>query len=385
MIYVTAKQGPRYRQVSLWDDLFDNPEDLSAPEAIPFNPTNTRTTVRDDIPIERYSDMLHDYVAELEAFNARNSKFIDRDLHDCYRLFMVPKRSGGLRKIQPPIDELMDAQRELVSIIQHKFGVVCHTTAFAYVKKRSTLDAVKRHQNNESRWFLKLDLHDFFGSTTPEFVFNMFKIIWPFAGIIRTPGGAEALRKALSICFLDGGLPQGAPSSPLLTNIMMIPIDHEISNQLRKFSDGKRDIHFVYTRYADDMVVSSKVDFRYRPVVDTICGIFGMFSAPFALNNDKTKYVSSAGSNWILGAMLNKDNKITIGHKNKDYLRAMLCTYTNDRANGRPWELSDIQHLDGKISYYRMVEPDAVDAIIEKHNKKFGTNVMACIRDDLSP
>lgn len=385
MIYVTAKQGPRYKQVSLWDDLFDNPEDLSAPEAIPFNPTNTRTTVRDRIPIERYSDMLRDYVAKLVGFNSRNARFIENDLHDFYYSFSIPKRSGGLRRINAPNDELKAAQRELAGIFQNEFGVLYHTSAFAYIKKRSTIDCVKRHQSNESRWFLKMDLHDFFGSTTPDFVFNMFKMIWPFAGIISTPGGAEALKKALSICFLDGGLPQGTPISPLLTNIMMIPIDHEISNQLRKFSDGRRDIHFVYTRYADDMLVSSKVDFKYRPVIDTICGIFGMFSAPFALNNDKTRYGSSAGSNWNLGVMLNKDNKITIGHKNKDYLRAMLCTYTNDRANGRPWELSDIQHLAGKISYYRMVEPDAVDAIIEKHNGKFNTNVMRCIVDDLSP
>lgn len=384
MIYVTTRQGPRFRQVSLWDDLFDNPEDLSAPETFPFNPTNTRTTVRRDIPVERYGDMIRGYISDLNEFNTRNSRFLENDLHDFYYSFSIPKRSGGLRRINAPNAELSAAQRELASLFRDKFGVLYHTSAFAYVKKRSTIDAIKRHQSNESRWFLKLDLHDFFGSTTPDFVFNMFRKIWPFAGIV-TMGGGEALKKALSICFLDGGLPQGTPISPLLTNIMMIPIDHEISNQLRSFSDGQRNVRFVYTRYADDMLISSKVDFKYRPVIDTICGIFGLFSAPFCLNNDKTRYGSSAGSNWNLGVMLNKDNKITIGHKNKDYLRAMLCTYTNDRRGGRPWELSDVQHLAGKISYYKMVEPDAVDGIIAKHNAKFDVDVMQCIKSDLTP
>lgn len=386
MVYITAKQAHRGTQMVMWDDLFDDMSDMSAPTFTPFNPTNTRTTVRNYVDFTGMQEMLTRYVRELEGFVERNRRFIDGcDLHDYYYSFSIPKRSGGLRKINAPNDELKAAQRELAGIFQNKFGVLYHTTAFAYIKGRSTIDAVKRHQRNESRWFLKLDFHDFFGSTTPEFVFNMFRQIWPFSGIIATPNGAEALAQALSICFLDGGLPQGTPISPLLTNIMMIPIDHEVSNQLRHYNDGERDVHFVYTRYADDMLISSKVDFKYQPVISLIRGVLEAFRAPFALNDSKTRYGSSAGSNWNLGVMLNKDNQITIGHKNKDYLRAMLCTYTNDRANGNPWELSDVQALAGKISYYRMVEPEAVERIIERHNSKFNTNVMEAVKRDLSP
>ena len=103
-----------------------------------------------------------------------------------------------------------------------------HTAAFAYVKKRSTVDAVKRHQKNSSKWFAKLDLHDFFGSTTLDYAISMFSMVFPFSEIVKEPQGEEALRTAMSLAFLNGGLPQGTPISPLITNVMMIPVDFKV-------------------------------------------------------------------------------------------------------------------------------------------------------------
>lgn len=386
MPYVTAKMGPRHSQMSLWSDLLDDLNDLSAPQVVPFNDTNTRTTYRDFIYFRGMNEMLDGYVATLNAFNLKHAKFIQSDdMHEFYRYFKIPKRSGGLRQICAPTDELKAAQTELAAIFQNSFGVLYHTSAFAYIKKRCTIDFVKRHQNNESKWLLKLDFSNFFGSSTPEFVMSMLSNIWPFSGIVSRTGGRDALALALSICFLDNGLPQGSTISPLLSNIMMIPIDHQISNGLRDFSDGKRDLHMVYTRYADDIAISSKVDFDKDVVIAYVKSVLSMFSAPFSLNDEKTKYVSSAGSNWMLGVMLNKDNQITIGHKNKERFKAMLFTYLNDRRSGSPWELSDVQALAGKISYYRMVEPEAINKIIESYNRKFDTDVMDCIKNDVTP
>lgn len=385
MPYVTAKMGPRHSQMSMWSDLLNDLHDFSAPEIVPFNPSNTRTTFRDFISFPGMGDMLDGYVAALNAFNMRNARFLQSDdMHEFYYSFKIPKRSGGLRSINAPNEDLKAAQRELAAIFQDTFGVLYHTSAFAYVKKRSTIDCIKRHQKNESRWFLKLDFHDFFGSTTPDFVLSQFSQIWPFSGIMSRPGGRDSLALALSICFLDGGLPQGTPISPLLTNITMIPVDHQLSNGLRNFSDGKRDLHLVYTRYADDLLISSKVDFDKNVVISYIKSVLSMFGGPFHLNDSKTRYGSSAGSNWNLGVMLNKDNQITIGHKNKEKFKAMLFTYINDRRSGSPWELSDVQALAGKISYYRMVEPEAIGKIIEAYNKKFDTDIMDCIKHDVT-
>lgn len=177
--------------------------------------------------------------------------------------------------------------------------------------------------------------------------------IFPFSEVVKLPEGAAALKTALSLCFLDGGLPQGTPISPMLTNLIMIPIDHALCNDLLRRG-------FIYTRYADDIQISSKVSFDYSEVCRQIESVLARFDAPYHIKPTKTRYGSSAGRNWNLGVMLNKDNQITIGRKNKDYLKAACNNYINDRRHNVRWEQHDVLVLSGKISYYKMVEPEYI-------------------------
>lgn len=163
----------------------------------------------------------------------------------------------------------------------------------------------------------------------------------------------------------------------MLTNLLMIPIDYKLSNALR-------EKYFVYTRYADDMLISSRSSFRFKEIVELINNVLKECGTPYQIKDKKTRYASRNGSNWNLGLMLNKDNQITIGHTKKKYFRAMLTNYTLDRKNNIPWSLEDVQHLRGVISYYKMVEPDYVNALISKHNQKHNTDVLTQIKSDLS-
>ena len=164
----------------------------------------------------------------------------------------------------------------------HMFALY-HTSAFAYVRSRSTIDALKRHQRNESKWFLKLDFADFFGSTTLAFVLDMLSRVFPFSEIVKFQAGRAELAKALSLCFLNDGLPQGTPISPFITNVMMIAIDHKISNDLRNF-DNRR---FVYTRYADDLLISCKIDFNKDSVQQFVLDTLSEFHAPFTVKRER--------------------------------------------------------------------------------------------------
>lgn len=327
---------------------------------------STHSTIHDDELKDRAMSNCVDYLSN-NGFSTSKEK-----LNEIFK--------SAYRRIDAPKDELKSALRRLKAIFEDQMFAMHHTAAFAYVRNRCTVDAVKRHQKNDSHWFLKIDFSDFFGSTNKDYVMRMISKIFPFSEIVKDPYGSWQLDMAISLCFLHGGLPQGTPISPMLTNLMMIPIDHYLANQLKNY-DGKT---YVYTRYADDILISCKYDFNPKEVMDFVNGALKKFDAPFSFKEEKTRYGSRSGRNWNLGVMLNKDNEITIGHENKQRFRAMVSNYAMDCKNCNVRDLHEIQVLSGLISYYKMVEKDYVEAIIEKYNAKYGLNILDCIRNDMS-
>ena len=377
MVYITVMQSPIYHQMTLEEFLFQN---FQAQTILNTNVSNTRTyayeTVSEHFTSRIDTDAL---IRKLVRFNDQTEALRAQERSTLYETFHIPKKSGGLRRIDAPKPELMNALRNLKTIFEEDFHALYHTSAFAYVKNRCTVDAVKRHQKNNSKWFGKLDLHDFFGSTTLDYVIKMFSMVFPFSEIVKFPNGEADYRKALDLAFLNGGLPQGTPLSPLITNVMMIPVDYKLANAFRDF-DKQR---FIYTRYADDFIISSKVDFDVDRVEKLVVDRLHEFGAPFTTNESKTRYGSSAGRNWNLGVMLNKDNEITVGHKKKRQFQSMLYNYITDKRKGISWPREDIQTMQGLHSYYRMVEPETIDAIVKHTNEKMETDILRLIKDDL--
>lgn len=378
MVYITVKQPVLYRQMTIEELLFS---DIGKSVIINSNESNTRTSRYNVLP-ERFQRLcdIGKLTAILEEFNRETEELRAANREKLYTTFHVPKKSGhGYRRIDAPCSELMEALRKLKLILENDFRALYHTSAFAYIKNRCTVDAVKRHQANESKWFGKFDLSNFFGNTTMDFVLQQFAMIFPFSEVMKTERGKSALQTALELAFLNGGLPQGTPISPIITNIMMIPIDFKLSNGFRNFNEKS----FVYTRYADDFIVSSRTDFDYKAVEKFIVDTLREFNAPFTLNAEKSRYGSSAGRNWNLGVMLNKDNEITVGAKRKREFQAMLSNYILDRRNGMPWSLEDVQILDGHRNYYRMVEGETIDKIVAHVGAKYGVNIVQMLKEDL--
>ena len=367
MPYITVRQPPPHQQIA-FDDLFLSPtmQDHFQPVRTDVSGTITRFVKEPRKELLRRIDV-DSLISCLEMFNQRHAALSAAERRTLYHTFFIPKHSGGLRKIDEPKENLMNALRELKSIFENKMGVLYHTSAFAYVPGRSTIDAIKRHQANESRWFLKTDFSNFFGSTTEEFLYSAFSMLFPFSEIVKYPAGASALKTALNLCFLDGGLPQGTPISPMLTNAMMIPIDHKIFNELTKQG-------FVYTRYADDIQLSHKYDFKYTEMVAYINSVVKEFGAPFVIKDQKTRYGSSSGRNWNLGLMLNKDNNITVGYQRKKQVKAMMNNFIVDHLSHIPWPKEDVRHFDGILSYCKMVEKEYFDHMIKAFEEKYKVN-----------
>lgn len=412
-MFITYMNPPRYRQLS-FEELLSGVENLDALKW--GDPTSTRTVIVPRCPakLERITNYAYLYES-LKSFNAFNKELIEcatnnkMDVH--YRHFNLrkrtykPRRQGedyqkwfdkNHRPIDAPDDELQNAQRNLKSILEGTMIASHHSAAYAYVEGRSTVKAVMKHQQWESRWFADFDFSKFFPSTNMEFVISMFRNIYPFEGIVRKyKDGEDVLRKALSICFLNGGLPQGTPISPFITNVMMIPFDHIMANKLHnfQFQNGRVD-RLVYTRYADDICVSCRVGFRFKEIEAFIVNTLKELGAPFQLNTSKTHYGNRNGSNYRLGVIINRDNKITPGHEKMKHFKADLNNYVMDRTNGHPWPLEEVQRLSGNLSYlksiYKATADDKsaetyVEYVVRHMGEKYNLDIKQAIREDLYP
>lgn len=300
-------------------------------------------------------------------------------LTDMYTTFYMAKANGGQRRIDAPKDFLKEVMDQIKAEFERVLQVQYHDTCYSYFPGRGTKDALMVHQRNESKWFAKFDMKNFFPNTTKEFLLRQLTQLHPFAELYEYPVVAPAINQILDLCMYDNGLPQGTPLSPMLTNLMMIPLDFKLTRMCYDHEN-----RLVYTRYADDILISSKYNFNHEAVQDSIVGILNTEETPFTINHEKTRYGSAAGSNWNLGLMLNKDNNITIGHRRKQMIRAAINNFLRDFTRQQVWATIRVQTMLGELSYLRNVEPDYADYIVEELECKYHTNFRAAVKTVLN-
>ena len=397
MVYITFPVTPSSRQMT-FEEMLAN-IDISKLMRNQ-DTTSSRTVLCNRVP-DRVMSVTNvpDMIAKLEVFNKSYEHLLAAERHSLYKdRYYIPKKSYHKKKAagQPtskkdwrPIDEpkpeLMNALRVLQSILKSFMLCDHHTSAYAYIDGRSTIQCVQKHQRQDNHWFGKFDFSGFFPSITPEYVMYMFEMIYPFNLILQDRRGAEALRKAVELGFLDNSLPQGTPLSPWLTNVIMIPFDHTMANALIKFPNEKGGTdRITYTRYADDINVSCKVQYDIKKVERQIVNTLEKFHAPFSLNTEKTHYGSRSGHNFALGVCLNKDNKITLGHRRNKEMKAMVNNYILDKKNGKPWNIEELAILRGNLNYFNQVDSETFAYVVNFFENKYGVNVMDSIAVDMS-
>lgn len=372
MIYITVRQKEKEKQLT-WLDLLSD-DDIIFNEMASCGSAGTITRKLEQATPELLAKInVPEMINTLKRFNNNHKNLFDVERKTLYRHFSIPKKTGGLRPIDAPCDELQNALEELKIVLSDKFGVLYHTAAFAYVKKRNTTQVLRKHQINESNWFYHTDISGFFPNTTLDFTMKMLELIFPLSEICKVPEGKAELRKALSLGFLNGALPQGTRLSPYLTNIVSIPIDHKIFNELAH----KR---FVYTRYADDLHISCVQSFDKDKMSKYIQNVYREFGAPWILKPEKTHYGSRKGKNYMLGLCLNANNDITTGWRTKRDFKAMTCNLIMDYKNGKYWPMDDIQEYSGLLSYYKMVEKEYFDNLVEHFNNKFNVDLKTILK-----
>jgi RNA-directed DNA polymerase len=156
-----------------------------------------------------------------------------------YRAFEIPKRTGGMRQIHAPTGLVRDLQAKLAPILLERYRA--HPAAHGFLKERSILSNARLHVGQ--RLVLNVDLQDFFPSV------NFGRV----RGIFMAPPfqlGPAAASVFAQLCTFRNGLPQGAPTSPVLSNFAAADLDRRLSRLARE--NGVR-----YSRYADDITFST--------------------------------------------------------------------------------------------------------------------------------
>ena len=269
------------------------------------------------------------------------------DFSSMYRTFQIPKRRGGFREICAPTDELKSLQTQVATLFTKSMKFLPHNAAHGFTRKRNCKTSLEVHQKYGARWFLKLDIKDFFPNTTFSQIVDAMKHVYPFCCLTERQMWLFA-----SVCTLGGVTPQGAPTSPVITNLVMVAEDVRITEYCKAHK-------LTYTRYADDILISSKVSFDWETVQRDIQAILENYE----LKTEKTRYGSFNGRNWNLGLMYNNQNQITVGHAKKKLVKNLVHNYLT-----KPEQQTqeNFYHLIGLIGYCRYVEPDYFENYLEQ-------------------
>ena len=287
-----------------------------------------------------------------------------------YTTFMIPKRSGGEREICAPKGQLRWTQRQILDKILAP--VPAHEAAHGFVPGRSTVTNAAAHQG--AALVLKFDLTDFFPTIHYHRVLGLFGRLGYYVGDARFHCDDEARQVAPTLarlcCYTPDShawgtarLPQGAPTSPAISNLICRRLDARLNGLAR----GKGGI---YTRYADDLTFSFRKDEvdlgRFRWWVDQVCHQEGFF-----VNQHKFRVIRRSQRQVVTGIVVNDTLRIPRDERRR--FRAILhnCRTHGLESQARGHEKFG-EYLRGFASYIHMVHPEEGVELLAQVNELLG-------------
>lgn len=270
-----------------------------------------------------------------------------------YKEVAIPKRRGGVRKLNVPNSLLRVVQRKIYRNILGKFQA--HEAAQAYVKKKSIITNATQHI--ESVFMLKMDIENFFGCVQRKLVIDKFiQIAEVFDKQRSSNSGANLPRftdkecEFLSnLCTLNGTLPQGAITSPHLSNLIFYKIDEAIMECARK-------VGAKYTRYSDDMIFTAATDqvFEIENFVREKMEHIGL-----KVNEKKIVKLNDGDGKYVTGLSIN-NGKVRVAKNRRREIRQEYYEYTSNKIEGLDSSAKNLSKasLMGKLEFWRYVEPN---------------------------
>lgn len=282
---------------------------------------------------------------------------VDSGTH--YHSWQVPKRSGGQRTITAPLPQLKELQRWALKHYFEKLRV--HGAAHGFLTARSVLTNALVHANADV--LVKLDVKDFF----PTIHWKRVK------GLLRKAGVAEQVATLLALLATEAprqlvefrgktfhvatgprALPQGAPTSPAITNALCLRMDQRLSALAS-------ELGFKYTRYADDLTFSfHKTPERARPALGILVEKAKdiLKSEGFALHAKKTQVLRRGAAQRVTGLTVNGAGpQVAAARVSREVVRRLRAAIHN-RKKGKPYREGESHaHLQGLAAWVFMSDP----------------------------
>jgi hypothetical protein len=264
-----------------------------------------------------------------------------------YVEFEIPKAKGGTRRIAAPRKPLRTVQRAILDQILAK--VPMHDACHGFVAKRSTVTNAAPHQG--AKLVLKLDLKDFFPTVHYRRVKGLFQWLGYNDEVSGTLAGLTTYRPKLAdgTVLWPGVLPQGAPTSPALANLACRRLDRRLAQLAAKYAA-------TYTRYADDLTFSFKVEppvklGRFLWWIDAICQQEGFHERP-----DKRRVLRNKHQQRVTGLVVNAG--VHVPRADRKRFRAILHNCAKHGLASQARGHDDFEaYLRGYAAYVHMVDP----------------------------
>ncbi len=254
-----------------------------------------------------------------------------------YREFAIKKRSGGIRNITAPYPALLEMQYWIYNnILKHQ---KVHSSAHGFVAKKSIISNSKIHAGQKH--LLKMDLKDFFPSIKLNRIIFIFKELG-YPNIVAF--------YLASICSYENALPQGAPTSPCISNLVARKLDKRLIQFSKKYN-------LKYTRYADDITFSANsipaIIIKYLTEI--------IENEGFEVNTAKTRLYQKKSKRIVTGiSVINSEIKIPRSYKRdlKQELHYISKYGLNSHISKKKIRKANyLYSMIGKVNFWLSVEP----------------------------
>lgn len=293
-----------------------------------------------------------------------------------YQIQAVKKRSGGCRLIEAPKARLKRAQREILRQILDRLPV--HAAAHGFVPQRSTLTHARLHVGQ--KWILRMDLEDFFPSIDGSRIFGLFRslgypyeVVQALANLTTHVLGLDVIRETvhgrdqtesnertisnLARLYFRRHLPQGAPTSPMLANLIAYRFDCRVAGLAKT-------CNVTYSRYGDDLLFSGSTIRRssLEKMADHVGAI--AIEEGFRVRHRKTAFIPQSQQQLAVGIVLNE--KPNIARQEYDQLKAILhnCVRFGPDSQNRAGHDNFAAHLLGRIQWFRRLHPERGEKLL---------------------